>query len=193
MNGKAHTLGGIVGGPTAGIALSIQANRKPTFVEACGWVTAGIGGAKVPDILEPAFCPRHREFCHSGTVLVIDLAALQSQTIQNWIEQLHNKASEYHQLAQDNPDRSTDLFALGLFLRILCRRLAWFSWRICVTPNFGFNYALWAATDLNCCPSQRSWTDGQIQVGQNHESTLRSSFSQSGSCGARTKPARNTN
>jgi membrane-bound metal-dependent hydrolase YbcI (DUF457 family) len=126
MNGKAHTLGGIVGGPTAGISLSIQANRKPTFVEACGWVAAGIGGARVPDILEPAFCPRHREFCHSGTVLAIDLAALQSQTMQNWIEELRSKAREYHLWAQANPDGALMYSLLAYFLEFCAGALPGF-------------------------------------------------------------------
>lgn len=79
MNGKAHILGGAIGGPIAGAALSIQANRQPTFSEACGWVTAGIAGAKLPDLLEPAYCPRHRRFCHSTSVLAADLVVLQSK------------------------------------------------------------------------------------------------------------------
>lgn len=104
MNGKAHTIGGLVGGPVAGWATSIKANRQPTLMEVCGWFAAGVAGARLPDVLEPAFCPRHRKFCHSGCILALDLAALQSQTLQDIIEGLMLEAKSYHLLADTNED-----------------------------------------------------------------------------------------
>ena len=104
MNGTAHLIGGAIGGPIAGVALSIQANRQPTFAEACGWIAAGIGGAKLPDHLEPAYCPRHRRFCHSGCVLALDFVLLQSKSLQDWIETLRLNAREHHRLAQFDPN-----------------------------------------------------------------------------------------
>jgi hypothetical protein len=91
MNGTAHMLGGAIGGPIAGAALSVQANRQPTFAEVCGWLAAGIGGAKLPDLLEPAYCPRH-------------LVLLQSKFLQDCIETLRNNAEEHHRLAQSDPN-----------------------------------------------------------------------------------------
>lgn len=106
MNGKAHILGGAIGGPIAGAALSIQANRHPTFAEACGWVTSGIAGAKLPDLLEPAYCPRHRRFCHSTCVLAADLVVLQSKFLQDCIEALRTTAQEHHARAHSDPNGS---------------------------------------------------------------------------------------
>jgi membrane-bound metal-dependent hydrolase YbcI (DUF457 family) len=104
MNGKAHVIGGIIGGPAAGIATLIKANRQPTLMEVGGWFAAGVVGAKLPDLLEPAFCPTHRKFCHSGCMLALDLAALQSQTLQDMIEGLLQHAKRYHLMAQNSED-----------------------------------------------------------------------------------------
>jgi len=98
MNGTAHMLGGAIGGPIAGAALSVQAKRQPTFAEACGWITAGIGGAKLPDLLEPAYWPRHRKFCHSGCVLALDFVLLLTESIQDSIATLRINAQEHHRL-----------------------------------------------------------------------------------------------
>jgi membrane-bound metal-dependent hydrolase YbcI (DUF457 family) len=65
MNGKEHRLGGMLAGPATGIGLAIRANRSVSALEACGWVAGGIGGAKLPDLLEPAVHPGHRKFAHS--------------------------------------------------------------------------------------------------------------------------------
>jgi|GEM_PF-4819382 len=63
MNGKAHAMIGLLAGTDTGLALSIEANRRPAFAEVCGWSVGGVGGAKLPDILEPAIHPSHRKFC----------------------------------------------------------------------------------------------------------------------------------
>ena len=100
MNGKEHLLGGFIGGPVAGIAWSLRANRQPTLVEACGWFASGALGAKAPDLLEPAICPTHRRFCHSGCVLAFNLAALQNQGLQDLVQGLCDRAAEYHRWAE---------------------------------------------------------------------------------------------
>lgn len=90
MNGHAHFVGGVIAGPVTGLLLT-QANRQPTLPEIGGWFFGLITGAKAPDLLEPAYCPRHRELCHSFSVLLLDLAFLQSESLQNLIQFLTAK------------------------------------------------------------------------------------------------------
>jgi inner membrane protein len=104
MNGKAHAKIGLFAGCASGLALSIEANRQPAIAEVVGWAVGGIGGAKLPDILEPAFHPGHRKFCHSGTVLAADLAFLQSATLKSWIEWLHDEAANQRTKGLNEPD-----------------------------------------------------------------------------------------
>ena len=104
MNGREHTLAGVIAGPTTGIGLAIKANRAVSGPELFGWVVGGISGSKLPDLLEPADCPRHRKFAHSGTLLAADLALIQSRTLESWIVWLKVKAAEYRRLAQLNPE-----------------------------------------------------------------------------------------
>jgi hypothetical protein len=80
--------------------------------------------------------------------LAIDLVALQSQTSQTWIGQLRNKANEYHQLAQDNPDRSL-IYSLWAYLFEFCAGALPGFLGGCVTPDFGFTYAVRHPIDLN--------------------------------------------
>ncbi len=104
MNGKAHATIGLLAGTGTGLALSIEANRRPAFAEVCGWAVGGVGGAKLPDILEPAIHPGHRKFCHSGTVLAADFAFLQSGTMKSWIQYLHNEATNQRAKASTDPN-----------------------------------------------------------------------------------------
>src|ERR1700704_5045778 len=104
MNGKAHATIGLFAGPAIGLALAVEANRSPTFAEICGWAAGGLGGAKLPDILEPAIHPGHRKFCHSGTVLAADLAFLQSATLKSWIQWLHDEAAKQRTKGLTEPD-----------------------------------------------------------------------------------------
>ena|SRR5882672_6639188 len=120
MNAKAHALIGAGAGSLTGWTLAIKANREPTLPEICGWIVGGIGGAKLPDLLEPAYCPRHRKFCHSGCVLAIDLAFLQSQMLENWIQALHDKADEHRARSLSDPENAL-IYCLSA---ILCEFLA---------------------------------------------------------------------
>ena len=119
MNGKAHATIGLFAGSATGLALSIEANRRPTVAEVCGWAAGGLGGAKLPDILEPAIHPGHRKFCHSGTVLAADPAFLQSATIRSWIQWLHNEAAKQRTKALVNPDNAILHSIAALILEFL--------------------------------------------------------------------------
>lgn len=103
MNGHEHRWVGAVAGPLTGFGLAINQNRPISASEVCGWLLGGIGGSQLPDILEPAYCPNHRKFAHSGTVLAVDLAFLGSETLEGWIKGLKGKAAAYRWQAQLNP------------------------------------------------------------------------------------------
>jgi len=106
MNGKAHTAIGVGAGIAAGYALALRSNRQPTLPEMFGWAVGGILGAKVPDLLEPAYCPAHRKFCHSGCALLLNLLALQSETLESWIQSLHEKAGEQRMRSLSEPENA---------------------------------------------------------------------------------------
>lgn len=119
MNGKEHRLGGMFAGPATGISLAVTANRSVSALEACGWVTGGIAGAKLPDLLEPAVHPGHRKFAHSGTVLAANLALLQSQTLESGIQLLKGKAAEHRFQAQLDPQSALWHSIIAAFLEFL--------------------------------------------------------------------------
>ena len=104
MNGKGHTVVGAVAGPVTGLGLAKRADRQVSGLEACGWVLGGIGGSKLPDLFEPAYCPHHRKFAHSGTVLAADLTFLSSETLESWVQKLKSKAVELRSQAALNPE-----------------------------------------------------------------------------------------
>lgn len=106
-------LAGAIAGPATGIGLALRSNRSVSGLELCGWVAGGVGGAKLPDLLEPADCPGHRKFAHSATILTADLALLKSQALESWIKWLKSKAAEYRLHAQLNPESAlwSSLFA----------------------------------------------------------------------------------
>ena len=106
MNGKAHATIGLFAGAGTGIALSLGANRRPAFAEVCGWAVGGVGGAKLPDMLEPATHPGHRKVCHSGTVLAADFAFLQSGTLKSSIQYLRDEATKQRAKSLTDPNNA---------------------------------------------------------------------------------------
>ena len=120
MNSPAHVGLGAIAGPLVGVSLTVQAQRQPTLPEVFGWFTGGIVGAKLPDLLEPAYCPRHRNFCHSACLLAADLALLKSPTLQGWIQSLLNKAAEHRSRSMADPENA---FQYAVYA-VLCEFLA---------------------------------------------------------------------
>jgi membrane-bound metal-dependent hydrolase YbcI (DUF457 family) len=115
MNGKEHAIGGAIGGPLIGITLAAAARRQPSLAEVCGWFAGGVLGAKVPDILEPAFCPNHRRFCHSGCAFVLNVAAVQSHSLQQAVKRMVAVADHYHALAiSDSANAASHKFSAYL-------------------------------------------------------------------------------
>jgi membrane-bound metal-dependent hydrolase YbcI (DUF457 family) len=91
------------------------------LVEAAGGALGGTVGAALPDILEPAHSPAHREFCHSVTAAAA-VGSITTEALQSKCRQL---AEHYHgaQLAAvDN----TVLVLLYAILELLFRLLAGF-------------------------------------------------------------------
>ena len=108
-----------MGGPLIGAALATSAKRQPTFAEFCGWVGGGIVGATLPDLFEPAYCPHHRKFCHSGCAFVLNVAAIQSQTMLKSINALSNKAKSYHLMAAMDPANAQTYRLYGYVLEFI--------------------------------------------------------------------------
>lgn len=106
MNGQAHMTIGLAAGIAGGYTLALRAHREPTLAEICGWAAGGVCGSKIPDFLEPAYCPSHRKFCHSGCTLVLNLLALESKTLEGWIQSLHRNAADQRLLSQADPQNT---------------------------------------------------------------------------------------
>lgn len=66
-NGKTH----IIAGCMAGIAVACLDQGEKSEVAHHPAIAAGVGAVfgKLPDLLEPATNPHHRQFCHSVVVL----------------------------------------------------------------------------------------------------------------------------
>ena len=126
MNGNAHLIGGALSGPVTGAVLAKRSNRQPTLPEIGGWLLGGIAGAKTPDLLEPAYCPRHREVCHSVSVLALDVALLQSRPLENWIQSFHRKAADYRRRSQLEPGNAFLFSLLALLFELLAGLLPGF-------------------------------------------------------------------
>ena len=63
-----------VGGAAAAItyiAMCKYYHREPTFAEGFTFSFAGVLSSVVPDMLEPALNPNHRQFCHSITAGIL--------------------------------------------------------------------------------------------------------------------------
>ena len=82
-------------------------------------MAGGIGGAKLPDLIEPAVCPGHRKFAHSGAVLAANLSSLQSQSLESGIQWLKGKAAERRLQAQLDPQTALWHSIIAAFLEFL--------------------------------------------------------------------------
>jgi len=100
-NGKAHAVIGIGTGAVGSLCVM---HKNLTGLEmtvvAAGGAVGGYLGAKLPDILEPATNPNHRQFGHSfvfnGTMTVAGYAGAKTLDFQikAWTEQIKHKISE---------------------------------------------------------------------------------------------------
>jgi membrane-bound metal-dependent hydrolase YbcI (DUF457 family) len=75
--------GAIAGGLSTLIAAKLQ-GRNPTGAELLGGVLGGMTGSSIPDYLEPATSPHHRQFAHSAffTTALVATAGQGAVTMQ---------------------------------------------------------------------------------------------------------------
>jgi len=119
MNGKEHATIGVIAACGVGVFLSYQTQHQPSVAEICGWAAGGLLGAKLPDVFEPAIHPRHRKFCHRGTVLASELAVMQSANLRRWIENLRDEATRHRTKALIDPNAASSHLLAALFLEFL--------------------------------------------------------------------------
>lgn len=119
-NRRTHDIvGGVVGGAAAAAA-AFDANQplECILLEAFGGAIVGVAGSRLPDLIEPATSPRHRQTFHSaGTALGVSLGAIAAQA--QWAPRLREYAAEYEwrSAAATDPFSSFGWWILA----VLCR------------------------------------------------------------------------
>lgn len=92
-NGKVHTFVGA----GSGAALTIYCGRSHEpgvrFIEAVGGGLGGYLGGKLPDMLEPAVSPWHRDLAHSWATGTAVVAAL--PRLKPWEQYCRQRAAQY--------------------------------------------------------------------------------------------------
>ena len=111
-NGRTHTWVGAASGSAVAVYRGRQQPLLNVVLEGLGGGIGGYLGGKVPDILEPASHPGHRDFCHSwtaGGVLATGLTAL-----EKWEVHCREKAADIRtqRLATPSPGLATSLFQI---------------------------------------------------------------------------------
>lgn len=107
MNGKQHTVIGLIGVPMVDLIIQLNEKRKGLRLEVnvARLVAAGAVGAitaRLPDLIEPAIHPNHRAFFHSivfGCVLSLAFtgvvpAALATPKVHAFLAELEIPAEE---------------------------------------------------------------------------------------------------
>src|SRR5262245_40660008 len=113
-NGKVHK----IIGTGAGVATSLCfTNGQPGWDRTIQAVGAGLGGyvgAKLPDIIEPATSPRHRQFAHSA-VCNESIAAVGYANVETFHQNVQSLAERIRQEITASQDPVTK-FAWNIFL-----------------------------------------------------------------------------
>ncbi len=142
MNGKTHRLAGTVAGGAAAYLMSDKADATwQRVVEGVGGAIAGNIGARVPDWLEPAIHPNHRNVCHSVTTIGSMVYAA-CKTIESWEAHCRAKAQQFAAMRTRDAGLLTWIqsFIGELFWRLSAGALAGF------TAGYGSHLALDATT-----------------------------------------------
>lgn len=96
-NCRAHAVaGGVAGGGWAGVTSGELPLTDFAVVVGGGLVGGAIGGM-LPDLLEPAYSPRHRSFAHSW----VALAAMTHARVNTWQRECHRRAEHYAAMAHE--------------------------------------------------------------------------------------------
>jgi membrane-bound metal-dependent hydrolase YbcI (DUF457 family) len=127
-NASTHAIFGVAAGSVYANARSQSHNDTARFLETVGGATGGYLGARLPDILEPAFCPSHRAFAHSITACGAVIRVGRDQ-LQDWEGWCRAKAAQLLQQSLAYPAGSIERVFLHLSataLTILAGALAGF-------------------------------------------------------------------
>ena len=119
-NRRTHDIvGGVVGGAAAAAA-ALNANQPLEYIllEALGGAIVGVAGSRLPDLIEPATSPHHRQTFHSaGTAISVSAVTFAAQA--QWAPRLRERAAEYERFSTAATDPFTS-FGWWL-LSVLCR------------------------------------------------------------------------
>ena len=116
---RTHTLAGAAAG--AGLA-AYHARHEVSdhqLVEIAGGVLGGAWGGRLPDLLEPATSPCHRDLAHS----CLSLVAAGALTLEEWRRSCRGRAEDYgRRLA--NPELTSEARLLYAILEVVWRLAA---------------------------------------------------------------------
>jgi len=94
MNRKAHVAWGAATGATVAALRAKDEEPWKALLEATGGALGGAIGGRLPDVLEPAIHPRHRDVAHSATALVVS-GSLAYRALQGWEEHCRGRANQF--------------------------------------------------------------------------------------------------
>ncbi len=95
-----HKVVGAVVGATAALATARRMTQRRLLMAALGGAVFGAFGGQLPDIIEPADSPNHRNSFHSATTAVA-LSALTAKNVEAWQNRCYD-AAEYFQWAKES-------------------------------------------------------------------------------------------
>ena len=97
-NCRTHTSAGAAAG--AGLAAYHSRHAPPAhqLVEVAGGILGGAWGGRLPDLLEPATSPCHRDVAHSCLTLV----AVGAVTLEEWRRSCRERAEDYRRRLMDS-------------------------------------------------------------------------------------------
>ncbi len=103
-NARTHTRFGMtVGGVTAYAMVPKEAPTYQRAIETLGGLLGGYWGARLPDIIDPATSPNHRDIAHGlGTALV--MGKLYMDRLPEWQASFRAKAEHYKVMAEAEQD-----------------------------------------------------------------------------------------
>jgi len=95
-NGKVHKIIGTGAGVATSLCFTDGQPGLDRTIQAVGAGLGGYVGAKLPDIIEPATSPRHRQFAHS-LVCNVSIAAAGYAAVETFHQNVQNLAEKIRQ------------------------------------------------------------------------------------------------
>lgn len=119
-NRGTHTLIGAIGGALASYIAEPQLRGSDRFWNVVGGALGGAIGGRLPDMLEPATNPNHRQFAHGVlpaigvTVATKNMRRKARDKARSWANQAHTpSASRALRVGESGPPRELRFVALG--------------------------------------------------------------------------------